>query len=663
VEDQGSYYTLGGMRVKLLFQAEKNTLLGAPLDIIWEAKVNTPEASISGNFYKEEDPDAQVFPNRLSNGLGLSPSAYLYQVYFEPATWDTGQDIEITARVRYESLPGYKHYKFSLKTRELYPVTASKPNIYDSENPQAPIQGADVAMLESVLWQLGLSPQYQLLKTAGNSGSGGARISSHRGFTKANVDKGNVKKCGSTEDANDRSVYYVGWKGLCENNQVSLEGMVRRFQGRMFESTNNSGTTTTAKVHGVVDNTTLYALDKIYQHYRTAIYEQTDTSRFTASNIPDVENTSWWKSLTTLMNSGGVIPYDGSSSNEALIQSYTEDIHLKMKANFPDSANKISRKSILRSWNLKENAGEFWGTGSYQRTPFRIFEGSADEKGSFGFNHIIWDRMYGSDPDCSSLRGYITSAKSKMTHNINLFSPKNSLLAFLAASADNCGSSNGLYRAYTEIVKTLSYKTDIEEFERPEAYCFIDTAVGNSCARIVENKNRWINYDATEVSGQELLGKAIIAYNRGANNFGDEHYFDDEIMLKSDPNIKKTGQKFDYWMQIKKITQTKSGIEGYIPYVTYLWKGGLGFDANGSGGALENILNDPLTLDVDETYNENLIPWCLLYGEKDWMNPAFEVEVIEFDKNGNEVKLIKKAWFDRYRSRAELDDSYKVSCI
>jgi hypothetical protein len=39
------------------------------------------------------------------------------------------------------------------------------------------------------------------------------------------------------------------------------------------------------------------------------------------------------------------------------------------------------------------------------------------------------------------------------------------------------------------------------------------------------------------------------------------------------------------------------------------------------GGALENILNDPMTLDDDETYNENLIPWCFLYGEKDWISP------------------------------------------
>jgi hypothetical protein len=533
-------------------------------------------------------------------------------VYFEPATWDTGQDIEITARVRYESLPGYKHYKFSLKTRELYPVTASKPNIYDSENPQAPIQGADVAMLESVLWQLGLSPQYQLLKTAGNSGSGGARISSHRGFTKANVDKGNVKKCGSTEDANDRSVYYVGWKGLCENNQVSLEGMVRRFQGRTFESTNLAGHTTTGKVHGKVDNATLKELKKIYEHYLIATYSYLDNGCFTASDIPEGAVDSWWKELTKLLDEGGNIPYVDAGASYRLEKTYTDTIHTNMIVNFPAQAKGITREGIIRSWNFKENSGEFWGTGNYQRTPYRIFEGSADEEGSFGFNHITWRRMYGDAPDCDSLRGYLGD-----TDNVNLFDPHNSLLAFITAASADCGSSRGLHWAY----QNGGYATDIPKADRPKAYCYLDKDDATHCNRTVLKKASWKSYTAIKTADQELLGKAILAYNRGTAGLSARHYFANTIMLKSDPNIKATGQSFDYWMQIKKITQTRAGIAGYIPYVTYLWEGGLGFDANGSGGALENILNDPMTLDVDETYNENLIPWCFLYGEKDWISP------------------------------------------
>ncbi|MFQ3172805.1 MAG: hypothetical protein ACI9DG_002848 [Oleispira sp.] len=486
--DQGSYYTLGGMRVKLLFQAEKNTLLGAPLDIIWEAKVNTPEASISGNFYKEEDPDAQVFPNRLSNGLGLSPSAYLYQVYFEPATWDTGQDIEITARVRYESLPGYKHYKFSLKTRELYPVTASKPNIYDSENPQAPIQGADVAMLESVLWQLGLSPQYQLKKDGGKSGALGARIDSSR----SGSGPSNTKNCQNTA-ADDRSKFYSGWKGQCAVGLVSLEGMVRRFQGRTFESTNLAGHTTTSEVHGKVDNATLKALKKIYEHYRTAVYANPSTPRYISSNIPD----SWWNDLAKMLNKGETIPYIGAGESYTLNPTYTEAIHTAITADFPENAKTITRIGLLKAWNYQENGGHFWGTGDYQRSPFRIYEGYSDEEGSFGFNHIVWKRMYSktkATDDCLSFRGYIADK-----HNVNLFHPKNSLMAFVAASADGCGSSRGLYWSYVEPDVAKGYASTIFEAERPKAYCYLDKDKATYCDREVVNKDHWKTYSATKV--------------------------------------------------------------------------------------------------------------------------------------------------------------------
>jgi hypothetical protein len=146
------------------------------------------------------------------------------------------------------------------------------------------------------------------------------------------------------------------------------------------------------------------------------------------------------------------------------------------------------------------------------------------------------------------------------------------------------------------------------------------------------------------------LGKAIIAYNRGANGFGERHYFSTTQMLKSDPNKKQPNRTFDYWMKIKEKTQTRAGITGYMPYVTYLWEG---------GKETKQIAAVPPATGMVEVE----VPWCFLYGEKDWISPDFEVEVVEFDKNGNEVKLIKKAWFDRYRSRAELDDSYKVSCI
>jgi hypothetical protein len=254
--------------------------------------------------------------------------------------------------------------------------------------------------------------------------------------------------------------------------------------------------------------------------------------------------------------------------------------------------------------------------------------------------------MYGAAPDCDSLRGYLGD-----TDNVNLFDPHNSLLAFITAASADCGSSRGLYWAYQD----GGYATDIPEADRPKAYCYLDKDDATHCNRTSDEKVNWKTYTATKTAGQELLGKAILAYNRGTAGLSARHYFADTIMLKSDPNKKATGQSFDYWMQIKKITQTRAGITGYVPYVTYLWKGGLGFDKNNNGvdGALENIPDDPDTLDIDETYNENLIPWCFLYGEKDWIAP-YEIPV--------EGKPPKKASYVDYRDDSVDEVSKRLLC-
>ena len=81
MEDQGSYYTLGGMRVKLLFQAEKNNYLGAPVSVLWSSSAITgvPElAGKNGDFYSEESPSATSLGSNHPEGAALSPSPYLY---------------------------------------------------------------------------------------------------------------------------------------------------------------------------------------------------------------------------------------------------------------------------------------------------------------------------------------------------------------------------------------------------------------------------------------------------------------------------------------------------------------------------------------------------------------------------------------------------------
>jgi hypothetical protein len=218
-------------------------------------------------------------------------------------------------------------------------------------------------------------------------------------------------------------------------------------------------------------------------------------------------------------------------------------------------------------------------------------------------------------------------------------------MAFVAASADGCGSSRGLYWSYVEPDVAKGYASTISEVERPKAYCYLDKDKDKAtyCDREVVNKDHWKTYSATKVSGQELLGKAIIAYNRGANGFGERHYFSTTQMLKSDPNKKHPNRTFDYWMKIKEKTQTRAGIAGYIPYVTYvtyvtyLWEG---------GKEKKQVPATPPATGMVEVD----VPWCFLYGEKDWISPLKDLIT---------KKLLD---FQGYKTLALGQNNRRVSC-
>jgi len=94
--------------------------------------------------------------------------------------------------------------------------------------------GADIEMLETLLWQLGLSSQY------GFPGSSGDRID-------------NIAPDGSTVLLKSRNEYTTGYGNVAVNSSLprsqkaaaSLEKMIRRFQGRN-EATSDIGSGTYA---------------------------------------------------------------------------------------------------------------------------------------------------------------------------------------------------------------------------------------------------------------------------------------------------------------------------------------------------------------------------------------------------------------------------------
>ncbi|WP_193345321.1 hypothetical protein [Cellvibrio japonicus] len=163
-------------------------------------------------------------------------------------------------------LTKYFDQTFTFNTRELKPATGT----------EEPMKGSDVAMLEAMLWQLGISPQkgsdYQANSNAGLSGN---RIYSNRGNDKKGNPRGFTENCDGT-DAKVRDIYSGGWN-TCAAGKVAMEGMVRRFQGRHISAKeagkfSRSGGKDSS---GIVDNQTLKDLGgrwgEYYQVYQNTV--------------------------------------------------------------------------------------------------------------------------------------------------------------------------------------------------------------------------------------------------------------------------------------------------------------------------------------------------------------------------------------------------------
>jgi hypothetical protein len=469
------------------------------------------------------------------------------------------------------------------------------------------MEGSDVAMLEAMLWQLGISPQYGANPNY-NSGYLGARINSSRnGSGLSNW----TQNCQGAP-ADNRGMYYYGWGAQCLVGQVSLEGMIRRFQARNVNINDLAGTNTTTDVSGIVNNVTLRRLQRIWSHYFRAVETYAAHPVFTYRQLP----ASLWVDIEQLADQGGDIPYSGNlPATYTLEATYTQAIHDDIVAEFPQVAQGIAREGVFKSWILQEvgNGAIFWGNNisNYQPSPYRINEGGGDEEGSMGYNHIVWKRMYGAENSCESNRGFLTNG----VENINLYHPVNSALAFLAAASDSaCTYSRGLYNAYitTQGQTTPDYVVAHPQQNTPLSYCYETTApgdmVGPRCSR-AGNQANWIAFNSTHDDGYNLLGKAVIAYNQGANanNLRNNSYF---TALQGMPRRTPAGNfsptHFGYWLGVKQQSWTiQADIGGYLPFVTYIWVGA------------RYPQTDPVT--GQPHLNAGQPEWCFAYGEKEWM--------------------------------------------
>ncbi len=424
-------------------------------------------------------------------------------------------------------------------------------------------QGSDVAMLEELLWQLGLSPQ----KGKKAKGSLGARIASNRNDAASGIIT--TTNCQNTL-ADKRSVFYSGKMATCTNEQVSLELMIARFQAR--------NTSTKALVfdrninaqNAVVDNNTLTNLKrdsmlytKAYDEYPQAIIQRTDA-----------EFAQWITDAVDIWSNG---------STASVPLSYTDAVHNSVLQDAGLTNAAFTRNALLTAW-ISEESPYHWGLNrskkqpnntrvAYQRTDYRILEGNADEHGSLSFSQLLYGKRFGP-----------SACKVHIDTNLNPYNPAEQVKMFVvhtaAASTTGVNCPGGMNQAFVK--NTLGKPYEIAK------------NIDGDISDLVGIKGKTPPLITSE-DNYETLAKAIFYYN--SNKWVTRlswPYMMKYLTYKSDSGGNKEAATNDKRGTCHSCRYSIQVREKVFPELrTYIWAGAR--DATGT------------------------VLWCFAFGEKDWV--------------------------------------------
>lgn len=558
------FWTLGGMRLKLFYYPEQGQDV---ISLTWDIG-NADDGRFVSDF-KYQSPE-------------LPSPIVAEDVFWEPKDWQLGaSDSEVnyegTLRILYRNNEGdiqpIQEKTFTIGKRLLEPKTT-------------PMKGTDVAMLENVLWHLGISPQ----KFA--PGSQGGRIASNRsGNVGGDI---NTQTCdGSIAD--DRSKYYTGWwsnncsTSSSNTNPVSLEGMVRRLQGRSEGKRRHRN-----GINGKMDQKTLDWLEDDWVEYQGAFSDYSDTPVIHTSNT----NMNLWLNQVVNIWENGL--------DTKVSAAYTQIIHDKVLLAAGLSKGAKSRQDLLIAWKFQESPYH-WGSNiskkdgsSYQATNFRMAEGGADNFGSLSFSQVLYKHRY-SDKPCKVFKDTA----------LNFYHPIDNLKAFAVYTSmngtdksetyGNCG--NGPFKqAFVTKVLGINYETSLNDL--------IGYKQGDSEIKSLTKDDEY-----------EIFSKGIGLYN-GAGNTFTKLSWPNIIKTKnippvddSDTNTNESISNKDnncfscqYSINIKNVRYGLS-------YRTYIWRGASDIDVNGDG-EIKDIDADPSAVPPITAIKEK--GWCFAFGEKEW---------------------------------------------
>jgi hypothetical protein len=434
--------------------------------------------------------------------------------------------------------------KFDVVTRVLKPVSPD------------PMKGADVEMLEALLWQLGVSPQ------KGSPGSEGARINSDRGLNKAGVALGRTKACGN-KNADKRNVFYPGWSS-CTSSEVSLEAMVRRFQARNNGASALVFSTDINAQTGILDNSILPELKRDFELYIKS-YESNQKSAIKQS---DIEFTQWTNDAVKIWSNG---------SGASVPASYTDLIHNAVLQDAGLANAAFSRESLLKAW-ISEESPYHWGGNAknYQATAYRMAEGGADEHGSLSFSQLLYGYRFG-----------ISACKAHTDTDLNPYAAADQVKIFTVHTAATANCLGGMNQAFVSNNLTRSYESVKN--------------VGGDISDLVGVKGVTAALGAAD-DNYEKLAKAIFYYNSPHDWIKGLSwpyimkyltYKKDSDQNEKDPNNSNLGicHSCRYSIQVR---------EKVFPELrTYIWAGERYPVGHAQAG-------DPV--------------WCFVFGEQDWMD-------------------------------------------
>jgi len=474
-------------------------------------------------------------------------------------------------------LPRYYNQEFVIKTRELNPNGDT-----DGEGESTPMQGSDVAMLEAMLWQLGISPQHAF------PGKEGDRLGDESASLKGII--------GGVAGPEGRSRFSTGLTGATGSG--SLERMIRRYQARNSVQAGvhgnadpvNRGDVLIQGVDSVVSIDTLNWLHRDWRSYYSAYQHYAEDPNASRLNQHSTEMDDWLEAALAIWDEGW---------GDYVEATYTEQRHHQMLQSVGLSADAKDRRALLRAWKLQES-DTHWGG----KSPFRLVEGGADEMGSMSFNQVLYRYRYGSTP-CTV----------HYESGLNYYHPRDNMKGFMlhlgaqrTVGAEQVNCPGGFDSAYGSGTASLI------DYERAE---LVGYQQGETAVVALD--------ESASENDYELLARAIGSYNGGLN-FWTGLSWPELLVRSSYTPVAERANNFpaEGGGECSSCTYVLDIFERYgLPMRTYIWHGGTYDDEM-------PLLTEDGTPQLDENGERILDPragqeWCFAYGEREWMESnAFE---------------------------------------